>query len=372
MKKISVLGCGMVGSAIARDLASSGYAVKVFDQSHKALQRVSGVRGIEVEQADLTSPQTAAKILSGAETAVNAVPGWLGYSVLTMALQSGTNMVDISFMPEDPSSLDRRAREKGLVCLADMGVAPGLSNILFGRAFKSLAGLDRYRVRVGGLPVERKLPWQYKAPFSPVDVLEEYTRPARIVRNGAVLTLPALSEPELFHFPGIGTLEDFLTDGLRSLLRFHDRVLHMEERTIRYPGHRDAVLLLRDSGFLSPETIALQGGKEVIPLELTSRLLLRAWEMKGDDPDITVMLAEAYAGDRKHSWRLVDHYCAESMISAMARTTAYTCTAGVKLLCTGLWHKTGVVFPEDVGMDDQCFQAIIDHLAERKVLVEPV
>ncbi len=372
MSDARVLGCGMVGSAIARDLAASGHKVRVFDRSTEALDKVAGVAGIETAELNLSSPGTAAGALAGADIAVNAVPGHMGLSVLEQAIHAGVDMVDISFMPEDPAHLDEFAREHGVRCIVDMGVAPGLSNILFGRALSVLGSLKTFRCRVGGLPVERKLPWQYLAPFSPVDVLEEYTRPARIIREGKVVTLPALSEPEVFDFPGVGTLEDFLTDGLRSLLRYQNVVPFMEERTIRFPGHRDAILLLRDSGFLSTERVSVRGGAVVSPMELTSRLLVKAWHMKPEDRDITVMGVEAGNEGSGIAWRLVDRFCEKTQTSSMARTTGYTCTAGVSLLTSGTLKKPGIIFPEDIGANPVCFDAVCSHLRRRDVRLEQV
>jgi len=331
-------------------------------------------KGIETAVLDLSSPGSASGALAGADIAVNAVPGWMGLSVLEQAIHAGVDMVDISFTPEDPAHLDGFAREHGVRCIVDMGVAPGLSNMLFGRALATLGTMRKFTCRVGGLPVERKLPWQYLAPFSPIDVLEEYTRPARIVRDGRVVTLPALSEPQVFNFPGVGTLEDFLTDGLRSLLRYSHLVPSMEERTIRYPGHRDAVLLLRESGFLSTGWVELRGGVEVAPLDLTSRLLVKSWQMKPSDRDITVMSVDAESADgtSRKGWHLVDHYCGRTRISSMARTTGYTCTAGVELILSGLLAKPGVMFPEDVATRKSCFDVVQSHLEQRNIRLEEV
>jgi len=370
MKEARVLGCGMVGSAIAIDLAASGYKVKVFDISPQSLERVSGAPEIEAVHLNLSSPGAASRALTGADVSVNAVPGWMGLSVLEQAIHAGVDMVDISFMPEDPSHLDEFAREHGVRCIVDMGVAPGLSNMLFGHAMATLEGFNRFICRVGGLPVERRLPWQYLAPFSPVDVLEEYTRPARIVRNGREVTVPALSEPETFDFPEVGTLQDFLTDGLRSLLRFADRVPHMEERTIRYPGHREAVLLLRDSGFLSTKKTRLPGGAEVSPMDLTSELLVQSWKMKPEDRDITVMSVKADGEKAGLQWHLVDHYCGRTGISSMARTTGYMCTAGVELLLSNGVKEPGIHFPEDISSRTDLFKRVIAHLEKRDVRLQ--
>ena len=101
-------------------------------------------------------------------------------------------MVDISFFPEDAFGLDRLAREAGVCCLVDCGIAPGLSNLILGRMEEHLDETTSFHCLVGGLPVERTWPWEYKAPFSPGDVIEEYVRPARLRRDGVEITLPVI------------------------------------------------------------------------------------------------------------------------------------------------------------------------------------
>ena len=164
-------------------------------------------------------------------------------------------------------------RQRGVTAVVDCGVAPGLSNMMLGY-HASQGAVSSYRCLVGGLPVKRTWPWQYKAPFSPVDVLEEYTRPARLVEGGCIVTRPALSEPELVDLDPVGTLEAFNTDGLRSLLVTMRQVPDMVEKTLRYPGHIDYIRVLRESGFLGTEprqcrrcfdTPDRRGGRAAVP-----------------------------------------------------------------------------------------------------------
>ena len=367
--RISVLGAGRVGSEIAGDLLRSGHTVSCADISGLRLSTLAeGVRGV---RADLSEPAAVSRVTQGCDLAVNAVPGFMGFGTLRHLLVSGLDVVDISFAPEDPLGLDNIARRSGSRCIVDMGVAPGCSNLFLGHLLSLHGSLRSFRCLVGGLPQDPIKPWQYRAPFSPVDVIEEYTRLARIVRGGQIVSLPALSEPEPVDIPGVAELEAFLTDGLRSLLRMAPRVPRMEEKTLRYPGHRDLVSCLRESGFFDTEPLSLPGpgGSTFIPLEATTAILLREWEMEPDYRDITVMVIEAETseGERKR-WTMVDRYDDDAGTTSMARTTGYTCTAGVSLLSRGLWSSPGVYAPEDLAADSRCFQAVMDHLRSRGVV----
>jgi saccharopine dehydrogenase-like NADP-dependent oxidoreductase len=227
----------------------------------------------------------------------------------------------------------------------------------------------RFKCVVGGLPVDRHWPFEYKAPFSPVDVIEEYTRPARLRRGGQVVTVPALSGLEELEFPEIGALEAFNTDGLRTLLQTCETP-DMVEKTMRYPGHAEWMLGLRESGFFDTEPLQL-GETKVPPIAVTSQLLERAWAFQKGEEDLTVMRlrVEGRKGGRgeRHTYDLLDRYDVANGISSMARTTGYTCTAMVRLLTRGLYREPGITPPELVGRDQACFQFVMKELDDRGI-----
>ena len=370
--KVTVLGCGMVGAAIVRDLADD-FEVLAADLSGDALSGLGALPGVRTMRTDLSSPESVRSAIEGADLVVGAVPGFMGYGTVETVIKAGVDIVDISFFPEDCLGLDAAAREKGVRCLVDFGVAPGCSNLLFGHSTRIFSRLGSFSCMVGGLPELRIPPWEYMAPFSPSDVIEEYTRTARIVREGKVVSLPPLTESELVGLPGVGTVEAFLTDGLRSLLRA-EGVPTMIEKTLRYPGYIDKVKLLKESGFLSSEPIELNG-RMVVPLELTSRLLFEAWKQGPLDRDLTVMRVVSGGIDTEGiamevTWDLLDRFDDSTGTSSMARTTGYTCTAGIRMLASGLWDRIGTYPPEDVGKDDRCFAFVIDELAQRGIRFE--
>jgi saccharopine dehydrogenase-like NADP-dependent oxidoreductase len=253
-------------------------------------------------------------------------------------------------------------------------VAPGLSNLVVGYHAARLERLTRFVCYVGGLPEVRRWPFEYKAGFSPIDVLEEYTRPARLVERGEVVVRPALSEPELLDFPEIGTLEAFNTDGLRTVISTV-RCPEMKEKTMRYPGHIELMRVLRESGFFGKQPVEV-GGQMVIPLELTAALLFPLWQLDEGEADLTVMRIEVDGvepggRERRFVWTLLDRYDRATRTTSMARTTGYTATAAVRLLARGAWTRPGVAPPEHLGGDDTCFRSILADLAARGVRLEP-
>jgi lysine 6-dehydrogenase len=231
-----------------------------------------------------------------------------------------------------------------------------------------------YSCYVGGLPVIRTWPYEYRSVFSPVDVLEEYTRPARQVENGQEVVLPALSDVELLDFPGVGTLEAFNTDGLRTL-RHTLALASMKEKTLRYPGHANLMRVFRESGFFSAEPVNL-GGQTVRPVDLTSRLLFAQW--RPGDPaqqeDFTVMQV-VVAGRKdgraaRHAFYLLDRFDRASGVTAMARTTGYTCALVARQVASGLFARRGICPPEYLGQTPGCWGDLMAGYAARGIHVE--
>jgi lysine 6-dehydrogenase len=370
MKRITVLGAGRVGGTLALDLARDGeFEVTVADVSVKALSRLAP-QGIATRRLDLSRPEGVKEAVADADLAVGAVPGFMGFETMKAVLEAGKPIVDISFFPEDPFQLDALAKEKGLVAIMDAGVAPGCDNFILGHFQRRLDVLTNFECYVGGLPAVRTWPFEYKAGFSPVDVIEEYTRPARYVAHGKEVVMPALSEPELMDFPGIGTLEAFNTDGLRSLLHTVDCPFK-KEKTLRYPGHIEKMRMLREAGFFGLEPLDC-GGAKVRPMDLTTRLLFPLWQMEEGDEDFTIMrvIVEGTRGGKpeRHVLDLLDRYDRATRTTSMARTTGYTCTATVRLVASGRFRNKGISPPEFVGREEGCWEFIRQDLARHGVM----
>lgn len=369
MKNICVLGAGRVGATMALDLARDGeFDVTVADLSEKALARLAA-RGLKVTARDLSRPAEVTAAIQGADLVVGAVPGFMGFRTMKTVLEAGKHIVDISFFPEDPFLLDGLAKEKGLIAIMDAGVAPGCDNFIVGDLQRRLDSISNFECYVGGLPAIRTWPFEYKAGFSPVDVVEEYTRPARYVAHGKEIVMPALSEPELMDFPGVGTLEAFNTDGLRSLIHTVDAPFK-KEKTLRYPGHIEKMRMLREAGFFGLEPIDV-GGVKVAPMDLTTRLLFPMWQMEENDEDFTVMrvIVDGMKDGKPehHVWDLLDRYDRETKITSMARSTGYSCTATVRLVAAGLFTRKGIAPPEFVGKEEGCWEFIRKDLARHNV-----
>ncbi|MDX1674715.1 MAG: saccharopine dehydrogenase C-terminal domain-containing protein [Longimicrobiales bacterium] len=373
MASVIVLGAGRVGAAMARDLAADGLDVAAADADPAALARLEmGPRPVRGVHVDLSDPEQLGRRVQGHDLVIGAVPGPMGYRTVRGVLAAGVDIVDISFFEEDAFTLDAEARRRGVVAVVDAGVAPGLSNLILGHWEHRLRAVHRFECLVGGIPADPEPPWRYRAPFSPIDVIAEYTRPARLRRDGETVTLPALSELERVEVEGVGEMEAFNTDGLRTLLRT-SVTPELVEKTLRWPGHADRVRLLRDSGFLSSDPVDVDG-RPIAPLSVSARLLSDAWAYGPDEADLTVMRVVVEGADAegpvRHVYRLLDRYDPETGVSSMARTTGYTATAIARLVLDGGYREPGVSPPERVAAADGALDRVVAALRDRGVGLE--
>ncbi|HOW45490.1 MAG TPA: saccharopine dehydrogenase family protein [Candidatus Aminicenantes bacterium] len=370
-KRIIVLGSGLVGAPMALDLARDArFEVTVADISGDSLAKCAADRSIRTIQADLSDAARVQELVAGQDLALNAVPGFLGYQTLKAVITAGKDVVDIAFFAEDPFLLDELAKRQGVTAIVDCGVAPGMSNLLVGHVRHLLDKTQSALIYVGGLPELRVWPYEYKAVFSPLDVIEEYIRPARYVENGKLVVRPALSDPEYLNLPGVSSLVAFNSDGLRTLVRTLD-IPNMKEKTLRYPGHIEKIAVLRETGFFGQEPVEIHGMR-VRPIDLTARLLFPIWKLQPGETDITVMqvVVEGEKDGRRvrHAYDLFDRFDAASGVHSMARTTGYTATAAVRLLAGGLYGRKGIIPPEFVGEEPACVEFMLKELADRGVV----
>jgi lysine 6-dehydrogenase len=370
MSNVIVLGAGMVGSAMAIDLAKK-HRVKVTDLSQDVLGNVQQrCSDLTTQQLDVTNKKELQRIIKQHDLVINAVPGFLGYETLKAIIEAGMNVIDIAFFPENSLELDALAKENNVTAIVDCGVAPGMDNVILGY-YNETMKLTDFECLVGGLPKIKKWPFCYKAPFSPIDVIEEYTRPARYVEHGEVVVREPLTDCEYVEFDKVGTLESFNSDGLRSIIFTMPHIPNMKEKTLRYPGHVEYVKVLKESGFFSEEKVKVNGNM-ISPLDFTSQILFNEWKLGEKEEEITVLRVtlkgENVRGETEEViYDMHDEYSCETETSSMARTTGYTATAAANLFLEGLFTEKGVFPPELVGKHKVCFDYFFNYLEERNI-----
>lgn len=374
--RVLLIGCGRMGSAAAEDLARtlSDVDIVVADSNPMAAKRIVekiGKANLSWIKLDVAERSKLVETLRDFDLALGFLPPRFGFRLMEACIQARKSLVDVSYMPENPLALHEEALKANVTIIPHCGLAPGISNLLVGRAAAELDAVEKVHIFVGGLPNKPIPPLGYVITWSPESLIEEYTSNAKIVENGEIIEVEALSGLETVDFPGIGKLEAFYTDGLRTLLYTLRGVKEMWEKTLRYPGHAEKVRLLKELGFFSSEEVDVNG-VSLQPKKLTAKLLERKL-CKPDVKDVVALRVDVHGLKKtvrvRHTYTLVDFYDEESGVTAMARTTAYTASAVAKLVLEGVIRLKGVVPPERLGMDREIYQQIVAELNSRGVKI---
>ena len=370
--RVIVLGSGKIGSVIAKDFSKRNVEITLSDVDLKRAEKAAREIGADYLKFDTSNFDSMVKILSEFDFVLGALPGDYGFRALEACVEAGKSIVDVSFTPEDPSILDRNARDAGLTIIPDCGVAPGLSNLLVGYGASKFDKVDEAKIMVGGIPEKPVPPLGYTVTWSADGLIDEYIRDVTVVRDGKVVKVPPLSGLEQIEFPGVGTLEAFYTDGLRSLVRSLPGVKNLYEKTLRYPGHVEKVKLLKTLGFFSEEPVRVEG-KEITPKMVSARIFERSLT-NPNVGDLLAMMIEVFGEEkgekRAHRYHLLEYPDPETGISAMARTTAYTASIVAGILMEGRIKAKGVIPIETLSVNHDFVKEVFNELKKRGIVVK--
>lgn len=380
--KAIVLGAGMMGGVAAHDLIASPEveSVTLVDIDGGRLERWAHRLGRDLRtvRLDVADETALAAALSGHDVACACLLNEYSVGAVRAAIAARVHMVDLA-AAEGPAklALNDRAAAAGITVVPGCGVAPGLSNVLVGRAFFELDRVDEAVIKVGGLPLEPRPPLNYRIVYALDSVFASCIDPSLVIRDGRPTLVPALADPGPIDFPPpIGRCECFITDGLCTLAHTYrdSGIKRLEEKTIRYPGWVERMGFLAEAGFLSSQPVSVDGAT-VKPRRLALKVL-EPYLGAGDERDLLVMRVEASGvkggAPTKLNFELIDFYDEEQRVTAMARTTSYTGASVCRMLGRGEVATRGVVPPERLGEEDAPFQRLLSDLRQRGVNVTRV
>lgn len=351
-KRVMVLGAGLVGAFVANELHKDPtLGVSVCDNNEDNLKRCLTPNKY---RCDLSLEEIVKKAIGGEDIVVNALPGFLGYQTLKTCVEAGKTVVDFSFMPEDFMELDKIAKKNGACAVADFGFAPGMCHIF--TALLEDWGAQRCDIFVGGLPKDPKV--EYKAVFSPRDIIEEYTRPARYIKDGKQM----VEDPFQTIYPYYDlklqrNYFSFISDGLRSLLKT-SKIPNLAEYTMRHKKHFNKVKNLKEDGFFKSEHI-----------ENTAKVLIEKWKMLPEDRDISILEVEGINSLNKvKTYYMYDEH--DGINHSMARVTGLPVIAMVKQMAKGNFKAHGVHAPEMIANKKKLAYDIIFFLKNHGITID--
>ena len=345
MAEIIALGCGLVGKFVISKLSSHGIPIHTVDLVVPDVIKQNPLITFHEGDVHKILPK-----LPNAKIVLNLLPGNIGEKIRLELIKMGKHVIDLAFTDSEPSIHHDTAILNNSRVIWDVGIAPGLSNMIIKREHQRDKNIESITIKVGGNPAQPDSVWSYMAPFSPSDVIEEYTRPARIVSDGQITTVEALTDLHRIKVEGYGEMEAFLTDGLRSLLNTNIAP-NMREYTVRWPGHIQKWLSEKDT--------------------LSESDLIEAWKFDTSKDEFTWMEIKITGKEESVVWKVIDS--GMDGHSSMARTTGLvTVACTLELLEMYNTHqeriKPGVYAPEDLSVES--IERIIQYLRDESVSVE--
>src|SRR5208337_2372478 len=375
--KAFVMGCGNIGSVAAEDLAISMSSLEVVvadvnETRAKLVAKKIGQSNVSYIQSDVAKHYELLETLKGFDVVLGFLPATLAYGLAEACVAACRNLVDVSYMSENPIRLNEAAVKAGSTLVPDCGLAPGISNVLVGNSVSTLDKVKSVHIMVGGLPEKPVPPLDYVVTWSPESLIDEYTRKAWIIRKGRPVAVEALSGVEEVDFPGVGKLEAFYTDGLRTLPYTVTHVEDMWEKTLRYPGHAEKVKLLRALGFFSQSKVDVEGA-QVQPRKFAAKILEQ--KLSDKKPKDIVALRIETTGTKdwkitKQVYTMLDFSDKTRGITSMARTTAYPASIVAQMLLNKHVKEKGVVPPEKIGMDNKLFKLFSEGLKNHGINIK--
>lgn len=369
MKKALILGCGLIGKIVALDL-SQDFEVSVMDPFAEALAGLKGREDIKKIQKSASDRDALTEASKDADIVCGLLPGHLEAEPQKQMIETGKRYISpAGFL--HCKGLEELAKKTGAIGVYDMGIAPGMSNFLVAKGKEMLDELDFGCIYVGGIPEKLDPPFNYRTVFCLEDTMEEYRMPARYVKDNKVTEAPALSGLEEIDIPGVGRLEAFFTDGLRSAA---DNIegKFVAEKTMRWPGYVNAINILKAAGCFDDGPITVDG-VAVSPFKVSTEMLRPKWKLcpENGDRDLTVMRVIAKGPkDGKYvtyTWDLVDKFDEKTMLHSMARTTGYPCAVTARAIVNGIISKPGFYAPEALSKNEEFYTYLMPELAKRGV-----
>lgn len=357
--KVVVLGAGLMGKEVARDLVVSEKVEKVYlaDIDVDAAQEFAikfNSSKIEAIELDAWNDEALKQTIQKGDVCVNALFYAFNERVAKAAIEVGVHSVDlgghIGHITDNVLKLHDEAKAKNVTIIPDLGVAPGMINILAGYAASKLDEVESIKMYVGGIPIEPEPPLNYTRVFSLEGVFDHYTEPSLVIENGEIKEVESLSGIEQVYFNRFGKLEAFYTSGGTSTLyKTFPNVKTLSYKTVRYKGHAEHFRLFRDLGFFDKENTVVVDGVEVKVRDVIRETLKKKLYL-GDKQD-AVVLRVIVSGEKSGDLvtyeyeTIITRELGESM-TAMAKATACTISSVAVMIGTGIITERGVFPPE--------------------------
>jgi lysine 6-dehydrogenase len=379
MMEILVLGAGLMGKEVVRDMLNNDAISKVvladldIDKANKIVSSFGNIR-CRAAYVDASNVEKLTELFHGFDVVVNALLYIFNVNVAKAAIRAKVSLCDlgghIGAATDKILSMNEKAKMAGITIIPDLGVAPGMINILTGYGAEKLDEVESVYLRVGGIPVKPEPPLEYNQVFSMEGVFDHYSDPSLIIRNGHMSSIASLSECEPIFFERFGQLEAFHTAGGTSTLSHSfPHVKNLDYKTIRYKGHAEKMKLLVDLNLTNNNCYVEVDGKKIKPRDVVLKAIQPIVDL-GEKDDVVLLrvIVEGYKNSEKkrYEYEMITYNDKQLQVTAMARATAYTISTVAQLIGTKIINEKGAIPPEKIVPGAQYISAMAKRGVEIK------
>jgi len=404
MKVVVFGGSGKIGSAVAWDLVKHGEveAVGIVGRREKTLEETREwikSEKIVLHPLDIANRQAAKRLMEEYDVGVIALPDRrTSYAIIEPAIEARLNTIDIleeyhrrpdqyeteGLQIPDGMTLEQygewlheQATAQGVILLDGMGFAPGLSNITVGEGIRKMDEAWSAIARVGGIPAAEaacRHPLRYMITWAFEHVLREYMIKVKVIKNGKIVEVNAMSDRERFRFSQLGKdeeLECATTPGMPSFIFTRPQLGEFAEKTIRWPGHWQGIEVLKECGLLDLALVEFRG-TQIVPREFTASVVGAKLRPLEGDTDVCVMW-NTVTGTKNGRRMRIDYYMWDEAdtrngISSMARVTAFPAAIAATSMGSGRIPQKGIVPPEDC-IEGALYDLFMEELKKRNITI---
>jgi len=376
--KVLILGAGMMGRAIAFDLASFSKfnTITISDKDKKTLDSAKIFlknKQVKYEVLDITNKEKVKEIFKKYDVVISAVPYFFNYSLTKTAIQTNTHFLDLggnNKIVEKQLNLSDDAKENNVTIIPDCGLAPGMVSVITRDIVNYLDEIDYVKIRVGGLPLKPVPPFNYQIVFSLNGLINEYVEDALVLDNKKIISKNSMTEIEniSFTYP-FNKMETFLTSGGLSTLPYTFRYIikYLDYKTIRYPGHCNMFKPILELGFGSEKPIKIKD-KKIIPRDILIKLLKEKIPNKGKDVVLLKITSKGKKDNKELDieYTLIDYFDEQNNITAMMRATGFPVSIIAQMINRQEITENGVCTCENIVPQDIFFK----ELEKRKIKIK--
>ncbi|MFX1534280.1 MAG: saccharopine dehydrogenase family protein [Promethearchaeota archaeon] len=381
--KVLVLGIGKMGYGILKDLSLQPHVSEIvaadvnLERARYFVQRVNSDK-IQVKRVDVTDRSEITSLMHGCDVVASALPSKFCRAAVTAAIEKGIGYADVA-APFDIFDLDTAAKEAEITVVPHIGLDIGIDRVLCGVGARKLDKVDKFHVWCGGFPqkgtpgydnpLRYKISWYWPgAALSNMGI-------SRILKEGKIIEIPRLSDPEEIVFPEpVGKCETYTTGNLLDVVE-HLELREVKDawaKTVRWKGHCEIWRKLIDLHLLDKEPVKVKG-IEISPRDFFIALGEKTLQFEPDEGDVVCQRVEV-SGIKdgiptSYIYEFIDLYDSKNNISAMARTTAFPCSIVAQMISKGEFKDIGVIHPAKIGWNEELSNKFLAELTKRQIKI---